>query len=424
MRIDQLKLQNFNGFASCEIKFDPHFNLLVGDNASGKSTVLDALAILLDSWILGVKGDEKGGGIIQEQVRLASYKYDDSVTFEKQFPARLESALVLLGRSMNWARELNREHGRTTYVEAKGISGIARYTAHQVRDGNPITLPLTCSYGTERLWYETRHRRSPRNKEVKIAHASRLDSYADCNVFEIQETTLLSWIRAQYLDGLQSGKGTTAFRAMERAVIECIEGATGLFYSERYKDAVIELRSTGPQFFKNLSDGQRIMLTLVGDLVRRSAGLNPHLGDKLLEMTPGVVLIDELDLHLHPIWQRRVIHDLKRTFPSVQFIATTHSPQLIGEAKPHEILVLADGKASNPSHSFGLDSSRVLGEVQLADPRNPEVNLLIQKISLAIDELKFEDANRMLRDLEEQVGPDDVEITRARSLIKFMESPL
>jgi predicted ATP-binding protein involved in virulence len=425
MRIDRLKIQNFNGFESCEITFNPHFNLLVGDNASGKSTVLDALAILLDSWVLGIKGDENSGGILQDQVRLATHAFQDSFTFEKQFPARLEASGVILERSVTWARELARENGRTTYVEAKAVSSAANEAAIRVRAGSLVALPLICSYGTERLWYESRHYKKTRNKEEKKGQPSRFDGYEDCNEFEIQETALLDWIRAQYLDGLSLERSKTiAFKSIEHAVIECVEGATSLSYSERYKDAVVGIKPEGPQFFKNLSDGQRIMLTLIGDLVRRATTLNPHLGDEVLQKTSGVVLIDELDLHLHPIWQRRVIHDLKRTFPAVQFITTTHSPQLIGEAQPNEIRVLAEGRASIPPRSFGLDSSRVLEEVQGSVQRDPGVESLISQISEAIDAEKFDEAKRLLPDLESKLGPDDAEVTRARSLMKFLESPV
>lgn len=424
MRIDRLKIQNFNGFESFEIEFNRRFNLLVGDNASGKSTVIDAIAILLDCWVCGIKGDEKGVGIHPDYIRVEAHTYQDSHTFERKLPVRLEASGEVMGNSLKWARERIGEKGGTKYSEARSVYGAAREAYRKVHDKEEVTLPMICSYGTERLWFESRHRQNSRSKEGKNGQPSRFDGYADCNKFEIQETALLDWIRAQALDGIQIGKKTIAFLSIERAVIECVEGATSLYYSERYKDAVVGMKTQGQQFFKNLSDGQRIMLSLVGDLVRRAATLNPHLGGEVLEKTPGVVLIDELDLHLHPIWQRRVIHDLKRTFPAIQFIATTHSPQLIGEAQPDEIRVLAEGKAYIPPRSFGLDSSRVLEEIQGSVQRNPGVESLISQISEAIDAEKFDDAKRLLLGLEGKLGPDDAEVTRARSLMKFLESPV
>ncbi|WP_133512774.1 AAA family ATPase [Candidatus Thiosymbion oneisti] len=98
------------------------------------------------------------------------------------------------------------------------------------------------------------------------------------------------------------------------------------------------------QPFSNLSDGQRSTAALVGDMAQRAARLNPHYGGEVLQQTSGVILIDELDLHLHPRWQRRIIEDLRRTFPKIQFICTTHSPFLIQSLRSGEELLMLDGQ--------------------------------------------------------------------------------
>jgi hypothetical protein len=82
------------------------------------------------------------------------------------------------------------------------------------------------------------------------------------------------------------------------------------------------------------------LLSLAGDLSMRAARLNPQLGQAVLKKTPGIVLIDELDLHLHPQWQRRVVSDLRRLFPKVQFIATTHSPFIVQTLQQGELIPL------------------------------------------------------------------------------------
>ena len=108
--------------------------------------------------------------------------------------------------------------------------------------------------------------------------------------------------------------------------------------------------------------------------------------------TDGIVLIDELDLHLHPKWQRRVIRDLKNLFPRIQFITTTHSPQLVGEALPDEVRILAEGTVSTPSRSFGIDSSRILSEVMHVSPRNSEVEEALRRLSGLVDTEDLEEA--------------------------------
>ncbi len=429
MRIDRLEIQNFNGFESLEIDFDPHFNLFVGDNASGKTSVLDALSIMLNAWLLAINEKEIEGNIPPDSIRVVAYPHQDNYSFEKQYPVRIVISGMVMECNVNWSLcQLNKQKN-TTYADIEQLCIIAKDTAQKVMKNTSVTLPLFCNYGTERLWFETRHRKHRQNEDPEKDQPSRLDGYEDCNESEIQETALLQWIRALVIDGIQMGEMPIAFRAMERAIIACVEGATSLKYSVQYKDAVVGITSIGSQpfnmqFFKNLSDGQRIMLTLIGDIVRRATILNPHLGEEVLQKTPGIVLIDELDLHLHPIWQRRIIHDLKRTFPAIQFITTTHSPQLIGEAKPNEIRILSDGNAYIPPHSFGLDSSRVLEEIQGAKERNSGVETLIHEIAVAIDAEKFDEARKLISDLESAVGHGDPEVTRQRTYLKFMEEPL
>jgi len=327
-----------------------------------------------------------------------------------------------MGKRIGWARELQREGGRTTTVDAKAIGEVASESERCVRAGEKITLPLICTYGTERLWYQTSHHKPKTGANRAERMPSRLDGYRDSIKYEIQETALLEWMRDQSTVSLQFDKDTIALGVVKRAIAACVEGAKAVYYDGRYKDLVAVMEPYGPQLFKNLSDGQRIMLSLVGDLARRASILNPHLGDDTLRNTPGVVLVDELDLHLHPKWQRRVIHDLKATFPSLQFITTTHSPQLIGEALPDEITLLDGGQVAKPPRSFGIDSSRILEEVMGASPRDPSVGDALTRLFRSIDDENFDMARTLLSEVERTLGPDDPEVTRARALMAFLES--
>jgi predicted ATP-binding protein involved in virulence len=414
MRIDSLTVQNFDGFKDRTFSFNPRFNLLIGDNASGKTSVLDALAIAAGSWFLGIPGYERSPGIEPDEVRVAGHAHLDSYTFEKQFPSRIECSGIVMGQDIIWARELQREGGRTTTGEAGAIRDHAGEAARRVRAGEEITLPLICAYGTERL-------RNPGANGTQ-GKPSRLDGYRRCLNFTIQETGLISWIRDQGTVTQHLKGDTIALSLVKGAITACMEGATSIYYDGRYKDLVVDLEGHGPQFFKNLSDGQRIMLMLVGDLAERAAMLNPHLGTNALQGTPGLVMIDELDLHLHPKWQRRVIQDLKTTFPSIQFIATTHSPQLVGEALPEEIRLLDGDETTVPPRSFGIDSSRVLEEVMGASSRDVSVNDLLKRLFKSIDEERFEDARALVSEVEVKLGPDDPEVMRARTLMTFLES--
>ena len=171
---------------------------------------------------------------------------------------------------------------------------------------------------------------------------------------------------------------------------------------------------------RHLSHGERSILAVVLDLTRRLGTANPGMKAPAVE-AGAVVLIDEIDLHLHPKWQRQIVRKLTETFPRCQFIATTHSPQVIGEVEHNRIQILTEDGAFSPTHSFGVDSSRVLEEIMEADPRTREVLDLLARIKGEIDRDEFEPARRSLTQLIEKVGSDDPEVTRIRTLLAFLE---
>ena len=134
-----------------------------------------------------------------------------------------------------------------------------------------------------------------------------------------------------------------------------------------------------------------------------------------------MVLIDEIDLHLHPTWQRQIVHKLQTTFPRCQFIATTHSPQVIGEVECDRIHIIADGEVYSPFYSFGVDSSRVLEEIMDATPRTEHVAALLSRVSEEFGKHQYENARGSLAQLIERLGEDDPEVVRIRTLLDFME---
>ena len=134
-----------------------------------------------------------------------------------------------------------------------------------------------------------------------------------------------------------------------------------------------------------------------------------------------VVLIDELDLHLHPKWQRQIVRDLTAAFPKCQFIATTHSPQIIGEVEHERIQIIVNGQVYSPTHSYGVDSSRVLEEIMGSEPRAQEVKKLLSQISGVIGKHQFAHARGLIEKLVERLGESDPEVTRLRTLIDFVE---
>jgi predicted ATP-binding protein involved in virulence len=172
-----------------------------------------------------------------------------------------------------------------------------------------------------------------------------------------------------------------------------------------------------------LSDGEKCLLAMVGDLARRLAIANPGLSDPL--QGTGVVLIDEIELHLHPGWQYEIIPALTRTFPNCQFIVTTHSPIVLSQVKPEGIFCLEkrDGKviAYHPDSSYGRDSNRILEDL-MGVPERPQVfKDRLRELFRFIDEGNLDKAKELQHQLEESIGSDEPEFARADVLIRRQE---
>lgn len=177
---------------------------------------------------------------------------------------------------------------------------------------------------------------------------------------------------------------------------------------------------------RQLSEGERGMLALVFDLARRLSQANPELKDPLAE-GKAVVLIDELDLHLHPRWQRTIVNQLTETFPNCQFIATTHSPQIVGECDPAGLILLTqeDDKilvTQGGLQGFGLDSNWILEHLMDTAPRNVSTQKQIFLVEDAIEEGDLPLARKHLADLREMLHGDDDEVVRLEASINNLEA--
>ena len=184
------------------------------------------------------------------------------------------------------------------------------------------------------------------------------------------------------------------------------------------------LQKQGEELIVNqLSDGEKCLLAMVGDLARRLAIANPGLPDPL--QGSGIILIDEIELHLHPKWQRGIIPDLTRTFPNCQFIVTTHSPQVISDVKPEGIYLLEKTDqgviAKQPESSFGRDSNRILEDLMDVPERPQEIKDSLLELFRMIDAGNLESARNLRQQLANEIGIDEPEFVKADVLIRRKE---
>ena len=437
MRIDRLELENFKCFSRRTLSLHPHFTLLVGDNGTGKTTLLDALAVAAGVWLVKAPDStliNSGRNILPSEIRLVPEKEGDRTLFREMVPAVVRATGTLgTKEGVSWMRQIHVNGQRTSNLEAKDALNIVQTMYEQDEQGRHVLCPILGYYGAGRAWLPSNERPARRERKPNEP-ARRWAAFYDCFNERIRFAALRDWFRRETTEaGNRGGKMRPGFQAVRRAILRCIPEADGVWFDADRGQIVLSIGGNA-QPFDNLSAGQRMMLALVADLAIKAVTQNTFLvpGEeteptaetlpKVLGETPGLVLIDELDVHLHPRWQRRVASDLKSTFPAVQFVCTSHSPQVIGEVQPQEVRVLQDGEILMPERSFGIDSSRVLEEMMGAKARNEEVTDILGELARLIDDQNFSGAREKLRAAEAKLGPDDPEITRARTLMKFLGS--
>ncbi len=317
MRIDKLQLKNFRCFEEREFEFGKRFNLLVGNNASGKTAILEGITVVLSKFLAVFPKPARFIREIEERdVRQTLFLKGSTLTTELQNPSYV-SACTNRG---DWRVDAERYEQTFDGTQAKYD---AVELVHEVRAGNPVCIPLLCYYGTERLWVQL--------KEVKantLGPLSRFAGYQDCLKSASNQKRFLDWFKTQEFIALQQQREQPTLEACRTAIQECVPGSARVYFDIAYDQLILEIEGKCVPF-SMLSDGFRNMLAIVADIAVRCSMLNPQLEAAAPRETEGVVLIDELDLHLHPKWQRRVVGDLMRAFPKVQFIATSHSPFII-----------------------------------------------------------------------------------------------
>jgi hypothetical protein len=220
----------------------------------------------------------------------------------------------------------------------------------RVSRGEQVVLPVICYYGAGRAWLP--HNERNKAKAKSNGPANRWEAFYDCLNERIRLADLAHWFRGEHIAmGNRQGRYRSGFEVVRRAVLACVPGADGIWYDSDSEEIALSMIGN-PQPFGNLSAGQRVMLALVADLAIRMvtqnnflvpadvSGLDDEPLPGVLAQTPGVVLIDELDVHLHPKWQRTVVESLRKVFPRLQFISTTHSPFIVQSLREDELISL------------------------------------------------------------------------------------
>ncbi|MDM8163016.1 AAA family ATPase [Collinsella intestinalis] len=426
MILRSLSLTNFHRFERFNISFDDRLTVLVGDNGSGKSSILRAASIALSTFLSSFEGTGSLS-ISPQDARLVTYERDGVMDRQAQYPVDIEATGIIGGDTITWKRSLNSSKGKTTRVDARQMIAAGEELSRRLQDGDfDLVLPLVAYYGTGRLW-------AKKQQNVDTREPNRAEGYRDALDGEVNDRALLAWFKRMTIEEYQRARHLggdfrlPALSAVREAIASCFALITGrtdveVDYDLSVNDFIVLYRKEGgtaeslPMGY--LSDGYRTTMSMVADIAYRMAMLNPGLGSEVVTQTPGVVLIDEVDLHLHPRWQSRVLGDLQALFPRVQFIVTTHAPLVISSVRAQNIRLLESDTSESyvpSSEVYGGDPGRLLVTVMGAEERPKDVQKLFDGFYVELDKRNYERAESLLNQLVDRMGNNDPDIVSAQT---------
>ena len=414
MRLERLKLQNFKCFADLELTFHPSFTVVAGVNGSGKTSVLEAVRLVLD--LLIKAPSNKIADIPQSAPRIVREQHGEELRFETVLPITISCDLSLGDGEQSHSLTLC-SNAREPIWDKSVCPNLQQFV--QVA---PAILPQSIQlyYPAARLWLGDKQ--SPINWNNVVAQPDSRNMASDSwQNASSSIDALLSWLLKQELIRFQEKQETLGLQMARRALLTMMPEAESIEVSAREGQPVIRFKDGAVQPFGNLSDGQKTIFALTTDIARRMCLLNPEYDDEVLTKTSGIIAIDELDVHLHPKWQRRIAHTLQNTFPAIQFICASHSPQILGELPPESVLLLQDSCAVHPTQSLGLDTSTVLSMVMDAEPLNRDVADEYDAVRDLIDKEDYDQAKLRISKLREKLRGSTKEIEQMERLIQRIE---
>lgn len=405
MKILKIEAKNCKGFEKLDIDLKGKSTLIFGINGTGKSTILNIVNYIFWNWLNRLNPTQGTffRKIVPEMVRVGASKMDMVVQLD------MGTESFCLSKSYTKAKT-----GKAAISNGnkKEYDRLVKYYQEKYFD-EESDMPIFVNYSTNRAVINIPLR--IRNKHT----FSKVTALEKAVEKELDFRTFFEWYRNQedIENELKVEKNDNSY---EDRFLKSVRKAVEAMLGEEYSDLKVKRNPLCLKVKKGnkeinvaqLSDGEKCTIALFGDLARRMALANPNKDNPL--DGEGIVLIDEIELHLHPLWQRRILNVLKKVFPNIQFIVSTHSPQVLGEADDtYNVLRLIMGDNGklliSETPLYGKDSNAILKRMKTLE-RPSAVKQMFDKFYECIDLKKFDIAENILKNIEETIGEDDSEL--------------
>lgn len=453
MKLRKLVLANFRGFEQIDIDFEGDVTVIAGVNGVGKSGVLKALTSALSLALpkftvsketpLNLNDTDVQSGKLGLSMSVTLNLYAATVIVDLTCAAPLAAnkaeslnkrrddlrfATRETNKGSKEEQEINDEIRRIEIQldQSSDIAAVRILPDDTATDGDELIVsmkgdsrqPLAVFYTTSRFLSRLPPA-LPKTKKIDAGTAY----VKSLNQLEVSLNDFANWYRVVASEATSATRDRL-FQQLERAIQIFLPDVRDLALHDGRPPRFSVTKRGQMLFLEQLSDGERGLLALVFDLTRRLAIANQDSNNPISEGV-ALVLIDEIELHLHPKWQRDVLPRLCDIFKACQFVVTTHSPLVLGEvpARCVRFLEFVDGKVSvtAPTEAYGMDANRILQEFMGTPVRNRQVDGELRNLFKLIDQESFDEARAAIAALECKLGEDEPELTRASSLIRFLE---
>lgn len=421
MIIKKIEIENFKGIENILFEFDEKFNLIAGNNGTGKTSALEAISVALGAFLSGIDGVNSIHFTKDEIRREKELLGDGSTNILYKTPVSVRCELVIDGTEFEFTRRKVSVKSSRSTTEPKDI---CRKATELINDSDSI-LPVISYQSFSRIANQKREKWSnPFSDDF-----SRSIAYTDCLEDASNTKMLQNWCKRMEEVSWQLDKKIAEYEVVKNAVSKfmsiMLDDDNVRVYYDKRTDELMYSNTKENLPIRILSSGFRTLIGMVFDISCRMAILNPNLRNEIVGRTPGIVLIDEIDMHLHPKWQWKISDALKKTFPKVQFIATTHSPIVLSSCKNDKIILLESSENNHLEIEYdeskkGWQVNDVLERVMETSNRDPETEEKLNRLSIlakkkmneSIKESELDEFRKLRSEIKLLIPEDDIAIEK------------